>query len=82
MTEKPPRHCPVCQKAMKQHVVWQTEVESCEDHGLWLDKGELSRILIKHSHAKKRIRRAAAADRAELGALKEFVMDVFDAWNS
>lgn len=45
--DAPPRECPQCGTEMRRHIhrydsgVW---VESCADHGVWLDQGELEAL--------------------------------------
>ena len=43
------RACPACAAVMVPAVLEQTEVERCAIHGLWLDGGELERILLAAS---------------------------------
>jgi Zn-finger nucleic acid-binding protein len=39
------RLCPVCGRRMEQQVYRKAQIEVCEQHGVWLDKGELESIL-------------------------------------
>lgn len=36
--------CPVCQQGMKQEVMHGVTIDSCEQHGVWLDRSELLAI--------------------------------------
>ena len=46
--------CPVCQEPMKVQKMYRVAVDVCDEHGVWLDKGELKEIKksIKRSHRK------------------------------
>ena len=47
--------CPVCGTAMIHDTVSRVEVDVCEEHGMWLDAGELERIRFnKHVAGRKR----------------------------
>ncbi len=37
--------CPICRKGMDKKTSHGVEVDVCAEHGLWLDKGELQKIL-------------------------------------
>ena len=41
--------CPVCDSEMKRDWEKNIEVDVCLEHGLWLDKGELERIIARTS---------------------------------
>ena len=36
--------CPVCSTEMTKSFSHSTEIDVCIEHGIWLDKGELSKI--------------------------------------
>ena len=42
--------CPVCKARMHHEKVEEIWADICKEHGVWLDKGELERIMesIKH----------------------------------
>ena len=40
-----PRNCSVCGVAMSLQTIRRATVDVCEDHGIWLDSGELERIV-------------------------------------
>lgn len=48
---RPPRdehrqiHCPHCDKAMRRELYHEVLIDWCPEHGVWLDKGELTAIL-------------------------------------
>lgn len=47
-TNEKPRQCPLCRKRMKKIQVQENGsliIDRCERHGLWLDDGELHKIL-------------------------------------
>jgi Zn-finger nucleic acid-binding protein len=53
------RRCVICGGRMTQQIQEGVAVDVCEEHGIWLDKGELPRII---SHIRERgheVRRAA-----------------------
>ena len=38
--------CPVCGTPMRKHVVGEgVEIDYCDQHGVWLDVGEMERLL-------------------------------------
>ena len=39
------RHCPVCDGEMTRYSSWGHAIDVCAQHGIWLEKGELVRIL-------------------------------------
>lgn len=43
--------CPVCKSRMKHEKVESVWADICEEHGVWLDKGEVESIM---EHAKKK----------------------------
>lgn len=54
-----PRPCPVCGSIMNMTQVEGVTVDTCEEHGIWLDRGELELIALKHKAKglKNRMRR-------------------------
>ena len=38
-------NCPTCGKAMTKRDSHDVEIDMCADHGIWLDKGELRKIV-------------------------------------
>lgn len=38
-------HCVVCAKPMRKLTVGNIEVDCCDEHGVWLDVGEMSALL-------------------------------------
>ena len=36
---EPKRPCPVCGQPMRKETVHTIQVDTCKEHGLWLDKG-------------------------------------------
>lgn len=62
-TNESARRCPTCGEPLRPHKIKGVEVDACEDHGVWLDTGELEQILAKQrrtlsSKAKMRVQRA------------------------
>jgi Zn-finger nucleic acid-binding protein len=43
-TEEGDRPCPVCGKRMHIERKSGVSIDTCRDHGIWLDKGELEKI--------------------------------------
>ena len=41
------RHCPVCNKKLALSKHRAIEIDICEDHGVWLDTGELKAIVAR-----------------------------------
>ena len=43
-------NCPTCAKDMEKRSSYgDVEIDICADHGIWLDKGELQRIIVSHA---------------------------------
>ncbi|MCE9584910.1 MAG: zf-TFIIB domain-containing protein [Planctomycetes bacterium] len=51
--------CPVCKRAMRIEKKGPVEVDVCGEHGVWLDKGELERILSAMRGRAARVRHLA-----------------------
>ena len=49
------RLCPVCHAEMMLTKKGKVEIDACEDHGVWLDRGELEAML-QRSARRERIR--------------------------
>ncbi|MEZ4390368.1 MAG: zf-TFIIB domain-containing protein [Polyangiales bacterium] len=64
-----PIACPVCGQSMqKQNIPQGIELDLCNEHGVWLDRGELEAMLLRETAAKPaRGGRAAKAPAAEGG---------------
>ena len=43
--EKGDRPCPVCRAVMSIAKKGKTKIDVCEEHGVWLDRGELEEIV-------------------------------------
>ena len=43
-------HCPICKSALAKQTLHGTEVDVCEQHGVWLDKSELYGITERARH--------------------------------
>lgn len=41
------RRCPVCQRAMTVHVWHGVNVDVCDAHGVWFDRGELAAVAMR-----------------------------------
>jgi hypothetical protein len=41
----PSRRCPCCVADMRPHLLYDTVVDHCTQHGVWLDPGERDRVL-------------------------------------
>ena len=46
--------CPVCGIEMLVEKVGHVRVDVCDDHGMWLDGGELERIKLKENRERPR----------------------------
>ena len=40
-------NCPICQTAMVKNITHGVEVDVCREHGIWLEKGELPKIIAR-----------------------------------
>lgn len=58
------RECPICKRPMLVEVESGVHVDVCNDHGVWLDRGELPAI-ISRIRSGARISRTAAIRRAK-----------------
>ena len=38
-------HCPICPNERAPHFYEGIEVDACDEHGVWLDRGELTKII-------------------------------------
>jgi hypothetical protein len=58
------RPCPICSKAMETQRRRDAAIDVCADHGIWLDRQELERMLLLRAKAAgARIRKARAEAR-------------------
>ena len=57
------RPCPVCAVAMRVETKSSVSVDTCSEHGIWLDKGELDKLLLSRSSRQRR-RRVRGTERA------------------
>lgn len=48
---EPTRACPVCAQPMQSESRDNVTVDFCDDHGIWLDKGELETLLDRRDGA-------------------------------
>ena len=48
------RPCPICGKHMDVEQMSEVDVDVCAKHGVWLDRGELPRILGRHAASVRR----------------------------
>lgn len=65
-------HCVMCAQPMKKvRVAGGTEVDVCDEHGVWLDVGELNAIVSHHEAAVKRAGGGGAPERSLVGQLGE-----------
>ena len=57
-------HCPICDKRMTafHYRAYNLELDTCEDHGFWLDAGEEGRV---REIIEERVRGLARAESAE-----------------
>ena len=45
--------CPVCKDRMEHKKIEEAWVDVCENHGVWLDKGEIEAIMDSAKHKGK-----------------------------
>ena len=64
-----PRPCPICGEAMEPRIVEFNHVDVCEDHGIWLDKGELESIFARMRRSHRRKGRAIAHEARKEGRI-------------
>jgi Zn-finger nucleic acid-binding protein len=53
------RRCVICGGRMTQQIQEGVAVDVCEEHGIWLDKGELPQIISRIRERGHEVRRAA-----------------------
>jgi Zn-finger nucleic acid-binding protein len=71
------RSCPVCDAAMKAEAVDDVVVDTCEQHGVWLDAGELQQMIDRvRAHVRNRVASAAAAARRQ-GVVEANIFGLF-----
>ena len=58
------RECPICKKKMRVELECGVRVDVCDDHGLWLDRGELPSI-VSRIRSGERVNRYAAIRKAK-----------------
>ena len=58
------RKCPICSEQMHVEVQHGVRIDACEQHGIWLDRGELSNI-VSRIRSGQRINRQAAVRKAK-----------------
>ena len=58
------RECPICKRVMRVEMESGIHVDVCNDHGIWLDRGELPSIL-SSIRSGQRINRAQAIRKAK-----------------
>ncbi len=63
------RECPICKEKMNAEVVEGVTLDSCQQHGVWLDFGELEAITTRIRRG-QRINRAYAVKRAREEGLR------------
>ena len=58
-------NCPVCTKEMSKRSSYDSEIDICQEHGIWLDKGELARILESFAEQERSSHRSGADERRQ-----------------
>jgi Zn-finger nucleic acid-binding protein len=61
------RRCVVCGERMKRELAQGVTVDVCDEHGIWLDKGELPRIIERIRERSHEVRRIAMQRTYEQG---------------
>ena len=56
-------NCPVCGDTMETKAYRKVEIDVCQEHGVWLDRGELETIDARHRERLRRKARLAAEQR-------------------
>jgi Zn-finger nucleic acid-binding protein len=41
------RHCPVCDDAMDEPLIFDVPIDRCEGHGMWFDRAELDQVIAR-----------------------------------
>ena len=65
------RPCPVCQSVMSISRRGKTELDVCEEHGVWLDRGELEDV-VRRSRIGEATRVHMAEKRAREGRVSDW----------
>jgi Zn-finger nucleic acid-binding protein len=68
------RPCPVCGETMVFKQVLFNTVDICEDHGIWLDKGELESIISRLKRSGRRASYKAAREGREEGRIEFWLL--------
>ncbi len=61
------RACPICGEEMRTATENNLIIDVCDEHGVWLDSGELEKIKLKISSKNNRSKRKAIAKAKEEG---------------
>ncbi len=64
------RPCPVCGAIMILERKEEIRADLCEEHGLWLDSGELEKIILHRWQKKRHVRRKALKDAERSGKIQ------------
>jgi Zn-finger nucleic acid-binding protein len=73
------RECPICKKKMDVEETWEgATIDACQEHGVWLDAGELPRILARVRAGDHIDRRAAVEKARRDGKMSGWL---FGAWS-
>ncbi|HUQ16363.1 MAG TPA: zf-TFIIB domain-containing protein [Candidatus Saccharimonadales bacterium] len=74
--------CPTCDARMKTKTVNSVEVDVCQEHGLWLDKGELERIMSTSRRGYHQIQRSVIRRRVSDARSTGRYEGIFFGWLS
>lgn len=64
------RPCPVCGETMDSENKYLNEVEVCENHGIWLEKGQLESIVARVKRTRRRTSQEAISEARKEGMLE------------
>jgi Zn-finger nucleic acid-binding protein len=53
------RECPICKNEMAVDEEYRVAIDVCEEHGIWLDRGELSSVVARVKSGERIQRRKA-----------------------
>jgi Zn-finger nucleic acid-binding protein len=74
--------CPKCGEPMRSTAMNSVEIDLCEEHGLWLDKGELGRILKAHRREYYHIQRSSIQRQTKDAKRRGRIEGIFLGWLS
>ena len=71
------RECPICKQTMVEETEYGVSLDVCKDHGVWLDQGELPRIVSFIRSGNRSLSRRAIKKAKHQGKISALLWGVF-----